>query len=56
MYYDISAVDLSYGALFCNACGDYMYDAEFEEISRSQFRQADKKYGMFDLMYTMFII
>ncbi|XP_014670712.1 PREDICTED: ubiquitin carboxyl-terminal hydrolase 22-like isoform X2 [Priapulus caudatus] len=36
------AVDLSYGAVMCFSCGDYVYDRELETIARDQRRKAAK--------------
>jgi ubiquitin carboxyl-terminal hydrolase 22/27/51 len=35
------AVDLSYGAVFCFACGDYVYDKDFELIAVYQQEQSN---------------
>ncbi|XP_064609378.1 ubiquitin carboxyl-terminal hydrolase 22-like isoform X2 [Liolophura sinensis] len=39
------AVDLTYGAVFCIACGDYVYDADLEDIAQKQVTQAVPKVG-----------
>ena len=40
-----SAMDLSYGNLYCFSCKDYVYDSDFEEIAKSQRRRAVTSLG-----------
>ncbi|XP_071813445.1 ubiquitin carboxyl-terminal hydrolase 22-like [Apostichopus japonicus] len=39
------AVDLSYGAVFCFACNDYIYDQDFEAIVKEERLKASKFLG-----------
>ena len=40
-------MDLSYGAVYCFLCGDYVYDEEFEMIARQQNKDAAKTIGQY---------
>uniref|UniRef100_T1ITV3 Ubiquitin carboxyl-terminal hydrolase n=1 Tax=Strigamia maritima TaxID=126957 RepID=T1ITV3_STRMM len=40
------AVDLSYGAVYCFQCGDYVYDTELESIAKSDKIKAARSLGM----------
>lgn len=44
-----AAVDLSYGAVFCFACNDYIYDQDFEAIVKEERLKASKFLGKFDI-------
>ena len=39
------AVDLTYGAVYCYSCGDYVYDKEFEAIAKEEKTKAAKFVG-----------
>lgn len=44
------AVDVSYGAVYCFSCSDYVYDKELEAIARKQRRRAARILDMFSGM------
>jgi len=46
MFHLFSAVDMVYGAVYCFACCDYMYDETFEVIARKFNRKCAKSLGM----------
>ncbi|XP_041473865.1 ubiquitin carboxyl-terminal hydrolase 22-like [Lytechinus variegatus] len=39
------AVDMTHGTVFCVACGDYVYDSEFEQISQEERLNCSKFHG-----------
>ena len=41
----IAAMDLTYGAILCTMCGDYVYDPEIEELFRQQQRKSARVLG-----------
>ena len=45
MYFVFLAVDLTYGAVYCFACSDYVYDTDFEDIARKLHRRASGNKG-----------
>ncbi|XP_006813337.1 ubiquitin carboxyl-terminal hydrolase 22-like [Saccoglossus kowalevskii] len=45
------AVDLSYGAVMCFICGDYVYDRDLEYIAREVKTKAAKSIGMKHALY-----
>lgn len=42
----LSAVDLSYGTVYCYACGTFVYDEELENVARKQQRAAAATLGI----------
>lgn len=40
------SMDLTYGAVYCNQCGDYVYDRELEAIARKHRMRAARLLGM----------
>ncbi|GAB1602415.1 ubiquitin carboxyl-terminal hydrolase 22-like [Argonauta hians] len=40
------AVDLSYGAVYCTPCGDYVYDKELEDLAKDQIRRSACSLGI----------
>ena len=44
MFY-FSAVDMTYGTVYCFDCGDYVYDSEFEVMARQQSSKSAKSLG-----------
>ena len=41
----VSAVDLTYGAVYCFSCQDYVYDEGFESIARKLHKQSKQHIG-----------
>jgi ubiquitin carboxyl-terminal hydrolase 22/27/51 len=44
--FSFSAVDLTYGAVLCFQCGDYVYDQELTAVAREHRLKAAKSLGM----------
>lgn len=40
-----TAIETTFGAVFCYPCGDYVYDQEFEAISKKHKLQAARVTG-----------
>ena len=47
----LEAMDLTYGAVMCMVCGDYVYDRDIEEIFRKQQRKSAKLLGKLWIMW-----
>ena len=43
----ISAVDLTYGVVFCFVCGDYSHSEALEKILREERAKAWRSYGRY---------
>ena len=45
----LSAVDLTYGVVYCFLCADYVHDELLEKILREEKAKAWKSYGMYKI-------
>lgn len=43
----VTAVDMTYGTIYCFWCNDYVYDADLEEVARKQCQKSDTSLGWY---------